>query len=267
MRERLLQGGREAFMNWVRVEDAARAAVLALEGGRPGELYLVTDGEPVRRGDFYAGAARRAGIAIPELDGRIVAPAFAFAEVVDDGDELGSSIKAYRTVPDRTTRVAGIALRHARLRRTTNRDKRIALVLSAYPTKQSRLGNAVGLDTPASATALLTALREAGYDLGDALRGVDGDELMARLADGLTYDSSVLSPAQQQAAVGAGVWPVEAGADRLRKPVALEGHLGYTVCSHRASSRQCVEARRHRFYSTCEGLGGSSLSSVVNFPG
>ena len=34
-----------------------------------------------------------AGVAIPEFDGRIVAPAFAFAEVVDDGDELGSSVR------------------------------------------------------------------------------------------------------------------------------------------------------------------------------
>ena len=43
----------------------------------------------------------------------------------------------------------------------------IAVVLSAYPTKHSRIGNAVGLDTPASAVALLRAMREAGYDLGD----------------------------------------------------------------------------------------------------
>ena len=38
-------------------------------------------------------------------------------------------------------------------------ERRVALVLSAYPTKRSRLGNAVGLDTPASVLALLAALR------------------------------------------------------------------------------------------------------------
>ena len=43
-------------------------------------------------------------------------------------------------------------------------DKRVALVLSAYPTKHARIGNAVGLDTPASAVALLRAMRERGYD-------------------------------------------------------------------------------------------------------
>jgi hypothetical protein len=30
---------------------------------------------------------------------------------------------------------------------------------------------------------------------------------------------------------------------------------------------ECREAPRHRFYSTCAWLGGSSLSSFVNFPG
>ena len=35
-------------------------------------------------------------------------------------------------------------------------------MMSAYPTKHARIGNAVGLDTPASAVALLRAMAEAG---------------------------------------------------------------------------------------------------------
>ncbi len=42
-------------------------------------------------------------------------------------------------------------------------------MLSAYPTKHSRIGNAVGLDTPVSAIRLFRAMREAGYDLGPAM--------------------------------------------------------------------------------------------------
>jgi cobaltochelatase CobN len=38
---------------------------------------------------------------------------------------------------------------------------------SSYPTKHSRVGNAVGLDTPTSAVRLLRRMTEAGYDLGD----------------------------------------------------------------------------------------------------
>src|SRR5690606_36878142 len=59
-----------------------------------------------------------------------------------------------------------IAVNHARLRHIPNAEKRVALVLSAYPTKHSRIGNAVGLDTPVSTIRLLRRLRDAGYDLG-----------------------------------------------------------------------------------------------------
>ena len=141
-----------------------------------------------------------AGVAIPEFDGRIIAPVFAFNEVVDDGDELGISVRAYRTVPDRAARVAGLAARYARLRRTPPARRRIAIVLSAYPTKRSRLGNAVGLDTPASAMGVLDALGHAGYRV--SWRPDSGDALMALLADGMTYDADALTPAQLAGAVG-----------------------------------------------------------------
>jgi cobaltochelatase CobN len=141
-----------------------------------------------------------AGVAIPELDGRIIAPAFAFNEVVDDGDELGVSVRAYRSVPDRTARVAGLAARYARLRHTPAPQRRIAVVLSAFPTKRSRLGNAVGLDTPASTIAVLDALAAASYRVG--ARPPDGDALMALLADRMTYDAEILSASQLLDAVG-----------------------------------------------------------------
>jgi cobaltochelatase CobN len=139
-------------------------------------------------------------VAIPEFDGRIVGPPFSFKEVVDDGDELGTPVVAYRVVADRCDRVAGLAVRLAALRRRPNGEKRVALVLSAYPTRRSRIGNAVALDTPASVIALLHALRQAGYRV-DRIPP-DGDALMAELADALTYDRGSLSPAQAAAAAG-----------------------------------------------------------------
>jgi hypothetical protein len=87
-----------------------------------------------------------------------------------------------------------------------------------------------------------------GQPRGQAPRGVEG------------FD-------QHQATIGAGMRQIEPRDDRLRKPVAFEGHLGYTVCGHRASSSRCLETLRHRFYSTCEWLGGSSRSSLANFAG
>ncbi|HEX4245610.1 MAG TPA: cobaltochelatase subunit CobN, partial [Acidimicrobiales bacterium] len=139
-------------------------------------------------------------VAIPEFDGRIVTVPFSFKETVDADDVLGSPVTAYRTRPDRVARVAGLAVRLARLRGTPPTEKRVALVLSAYPTKRSRLGNAVGLDTPASVIELLGAMRDAGFRV-DRIPA-SGDELMAELADALTYERDTLSPAQSARAVG-----------------------------------------------------------------
>jgi len=99
-------------------------------------------------------------IAIPEFDGRIITAPFSFKEIDEDG------LPRYVADPKRCARVAGIAVNHGRLRRVPNAEKRVALMLSAYPTKHSRVGNAVGLDTPVSTIRLLRKLREAGYDLG-----------------------------------------------------------------------------------------------------
>ncbi|MEU5881277.1 cobaltochelatase subunit CobN [Spirillospora sp. NPDC047279] len=99
-------------------------------------------------------------VAIPEFDGRLISVPFSFKEEGRDG------IPVYVADPERASRVAGIAVRHARLRHVPNAEKKVALVLSSYPTKHSRVGNAVGLDTPTSAVRTLRRMAEAGYDLG-----------------------------------------------------------------------------------------------------
>ncbi len=103
-------------------------------------------------------------VAVPEFDGRIITVPFSFKEIDADG------LPRYVPDPERCRRVAEIAVNHARLRRIPADERKIAIVLSAYPTKHSRIGNAVGLDTPVSLIRLLRALRGAGYDLGRAGR-------------------------------------------------------------------------------------------------
>ncbi|UQI46792.1 cobaltochelatase subunit CobN [Streptomyces sp. HU2014] len=133
-------------------------------------------------------------VAVPEFDGRIITVPFSFKEVDEDG------LPMYVADPERAARVAGIAVRHARLRHIPAAEKRIALVLSAYPTKHSRIGNAVGLDTPASAVALLRRLREEGYDFGDeavpGLESGDGDELIYALIEAGGHDQEWLTEEQ-----------------------------------------------------------------------
>ncbi|MDQ8705306.1 cobaltochelatase subunit CobN [Streptomyces sp. LHD-70] len=133
-------------------------------------------------------------IAVPEFDGRLITVPFSFKEIDADG------LPAYVPDAERAARVAGIAVRHARLRHIPAAEKRLALVLSAYPTKHSRIGNAVGLDTPASAVALLRRLREEGYDFGDAeipgLVSGDGDELIRALIEAGGHDQDWLTEEQ-----------------------------------------------------------------------
>jgi cobaltochelatase CobN len=113
-------------------------------------------------------------VAIPEFDGRIITVPFSFKEIDADG------LSVYVADEERAARVAGIAVAHARLRHIPPAERRIVLMLSAYPTKHSRIGNAVGLDTPASTVALLAALRESGYRTG-SFGDYDGDGLIHAL--------------------------------------------------------------------------------------
>ncbi|MFJ2839290.1 cobaltochelatase subunit CobN [Nocardia sp. NPDC087230] len=134
-------------------------------------------------------------VAVPEFDGRIITVPFSFKEFDDDG------LSTYVPDPERAARVAGVAVRHARLRHIPAADKRIAIMLSAYPTKHARIGNAVGLDTPASAIRLLTELRAAGYDLGEpgeipGLPERDGDALIHALIAAGGQDPDWLSAEQ-----------------------------------------------------------------------
>jgi cobaltochelatase CobN len=126
-------------------------------------------------------------VAIPEFDGRIITVPVSFKEA--DGEGL----VRYVAEPDRCARAAGVAVRLARLRhtpperleqrsgrrlenerleqrsgrRTRAAGRRVAVVLSNYPTQHSRVGNGVGLDTPASAVEILDRLTAEGYDTGD----------------------------------------------------------------------------------------------------
>ncbi len=102
-------------------------------------------------------------VAIPEFDGRISTVPFSFKEI-DPNDPAG--LPSYVADAERSARVAGLAVNYARLRSVPQGEKRLALMLSAYPTKHARIGNAVGLDTPVSTVRLLRRLKEQGYDLG-----------------------------------------------------------------------------------------------------
>src|SRR6202790_3651858 len=131
-------------------------------------------------------------VAVPEFDGRIITVPFSFKEIDDEG------LISYVADPERCARVSGLSVRHARLRAIAAQDKQVGLVFSAYPTKNARIGNAVGLDTPASAVALLRAMRDASYRIGD-IPGVDasdGDAMIHALIERGGQDPDWLTDGQ-----------------------------------------------------------------------
>jgi cobaltochelatase CobN len=150
-------------------------------------------------------------VALPEFDGRIITVPISFKERLrgasfqlarGDGklETCPTEAVHYEPVADRVARVAGLALRFAALRRKPNAQKRVAFVLTNSPGKAARIGNAVGLDAPASLMRVLAALRDAGYTI-DALPP-DGDALIQALIDRCSYDETFLTAEQLTNAAG-----------------------------------------------------------------
>jgi cobaltochelatase CobN len=139
-------------------------------------------------------------VAIPEFDGRIIGVPFSFKERLDADSPVGASLTLYEADPERTQRLADLAVRFAQLGRAPNAGKKVAVLLSNYPTKHSRVGNAVGLDTPASAIRLLGAMREAGYRVDGA--PTEGDALIHALIAAGGHDMEFLTEEQLEGAPG-----------------------------------------------------------------
>jgi cobaltochelatase CobN len=127
-------------------------------------------------------------VALPEVDGRIISRAISFKQVQTHHPLLETDLVSYQPVQDRIDFVADLAAHWVKLRQTPPAQRRIALILANYPTRDGRLANGVGLDTPASCVAILEALQGAGYDLGDRPLPSTGEDLIQLLTTGITND-------------------------------------------------------------------------------
>ncbi|MEC8673472.1 MAG: cobaltochelatase subunit CobN, partial [Pseudomonadota bacterium] len=125
-------------------------------------------------------------VALPELDGRLLTRAVGFKRPPRRDPLTHAMTTGYEAVPDRAAYVATLAAGWARLRRTDAARARVALVMANYPNRDGRLANGVGLDTPASACAAMTAMADAGYQLGALPQ--DSAALIADLRAGPTNE-------------------------------------------------------------------------------
>ena len=148
-----LRQAEPALLQTLRAADAMVVTVLAAGGTKPASASAGGDDEawdvaelaaldvPILQGlclttsrDTWAGSDDGLSpldvatqVAVPEFDGRLITVPFSFKEFDADG------LSVYVPDPERAARVAGIAVRHARLRHIPNADKRIVLMLSRVP--------------------------------------------------------------------------------------------------------------------------------------
>jgi cobaltochelatase CobN len=125
-------------------------------------------------------------VALPEVDGRIISRAVSFKAVQSRNSALETDVVGYEPVDNRIQFVADLAANWVRLRQTPPAERRIALILANYPTRDGRLANGVGLDTPTSCVEILKALQQAGYRVEDCPE--TGEALIQRLTQGITND-------------------------------------------------------------------------------
>ena len=161
LREKLMEWAPSVVLNFTGFAAQIGAAVPVLQLIHAGSTKAAW--EASSRGLSQADLAMQ--VVLPESDGRLLTTAVSFKE----RDAQGRA----RLVPHDT----GIALAAdraagwVRLATTPAAERRIAIVLSDYPgagAARHEVGNAVGLDTFASVTAILERLRNAGYDTGAA---------------------------------------------------------------------------------------------------
>ncbi len=175
----------------VSVEEAGLGAPLWEALGVP-VLQLLTSGQPRSRWQVSSIGLGPVDltlqVALPELDGRLTTRIGAFKEGGLASDRLATALPRLRPDPERLAWIAVLTRRWIELRRTAAAERRVALVLANYPTRNSRLANGVGLDTPESAARMLGWLAEAGYDLGGEALPAGGDALIHRLLEGRSND-------------------------------------------------------------------------------
>jgi len=123
-------------------------------------------------------------VALPEVDGRIISRAVSFKDASQRDPDTQCDLVSYKPVADRVAFVADLAQRWSWLRTQETWSKRVAIVLANYPNRDARLGNGVGLDTPAGIINTLHAMQDAGFEVEDI--PADGNALIERIKAGPT---------------------------------------------------------------------------------
>lgn len=129
-------------------------------------------------------------IVLPEMDGRIITRAVSFKAEARFCERCEISVVRYALHQERASFVVRLAKAYCRLATKKNSEKRIAFILANYPTKDGRIGNGVGLDTPASTINLLQALADNHYPIKNIPE--NGNALITELLGAVTNNPNTL---------------------------------------------------------------------------
>jgi len=165
----LIATGKPALIVTTTAFSAREGADFVLDGADCPILQAVPVGSPRKaweaspRGLSAADLAMQ--VALPEFDGRIGAIPVAFKAEENDA---ATGLATRRLMPDADgiAALVDLAAGWVSLGRKLVAQRRLALVMSDYPSRGGRAGFAVGLDTPASVAAIRELLVEAGYEVG-----------------------------------------------------------------------------------------------------
>jgi len=157
-------------------------------------LQLILSGSTQDDWESYTQGLRSRDIAmqvvLPEMDGRIITRAISFKAESRWSERAQISVISYQLHRERADFIAQLSRNYLRLTLKPNPQKRIALILANYPTKDGRIGNGVGLDTPASTINLLQAMQQADYPVANIPD--DGTALINELLGAVTNNPNTL---------------------------------------------------------------------------
>ncbi|WP_298310410.1 cobaltochelatase subunit CobN [uncultured Aquimarina sp.] len=139
-------------------------------------------------------------IALPEVDGKIISKVISFKESKEKDTLTDSEIVSYVPNIEGCQFVAEMSKAWINLRRKTNAEKRIALVLPNYPNNNSRLANGVGLDTPQSTLQILAQLARENYALAPDFPKTT-KELIDKLTNSVTNSLETINTLNERHAI------------------------------------------------------------------
>jgi cobaltochelatase CobN len=169
---------------------ARKATVLEYDGAMVLQvIFSGSSAEQWRNSDQGLSARDLAmNVALPEVDGRVLSRAVSFKSARNYDEAVEANIVTHEPLADRVEFVAALAANWAGLRAAKPASRRVALIMANYPNRDGRLGNGVGLDTPAGTWHILNSMRDQGYPVAGI--PADGDALINHMMAGPTNAAS-----------------------------------------------------------------------------